>query len=154
MPSPEQLDLERSEKSPLRPLHEKRREGFAALEIDDDHEKGANSSSTTVAASSSALASPAAAAAAATGLAPYFRLLGTNAPFARLYAGELLNSAGQWFSYVSTLRIVNEASAAAAASSAASTAGTSASSASSTGGSASAIGVTGWRLMTGWRSIR
>ena len=141
MPSPEQLDLERSEKSPLRPLHEKRREGFAALEIDDDHEKGANSSSTTVAASSSALASPAAAAAAATGLAPYFRLLGTNAPFARLYAGELLNSAGQWFSYVSTLRIVNEASAAAAASSAASTAGTSASSASSTGGSASAIGV-------------
>jgi len=130
MSSPEQRDLERSEKLPLRPLpHEKRRTGVvAALEIDDDGGQ-ANSSN-----------SPAAAA--ATGLAPYFRLLRTNAPFARLYAGELLNSAGQWFSYVSTLRIVNEASAAAAAASAAAGEGSGvALSPQSSSGSASAIGV-------------
>ena len=148
--SPEQLDLERSEKLPLRPLHEKGKRGVAALEIDDDHGgREAHSSPSVVAASStspSSLPSPAAAAAAAaaTGLAPYFKLLGTNAPFARLYAGELLNSAGQWFSYVSTLRIVNEASAA-AASAAAGGRGASSSSLSphggGGGGSASAIGV-------------
>ena len=108
------LDLERQ------PLKEKSKRTAAAgggvtpFEIDD-----ANSPVTTAAAAAASASSPpptssspaaAAAAAAATGLTPYFKLLGTNAPFARLYAGELLNSAGQWFSYVSTLRIVNEAS--------------------------------------------
>ena len=126
------LDLDRSERQPL---NEKQRAGVAALEIDD----GAGNANG--ASSASPFPSPpqTTAAAAATGLAPYFKLLGTNAPFARLYAGELLNSAGQWFSYVSTLRIVNEASAAAAAA-----AGNGVASASSIslhrGGSASAIG--------------